>query len=236
MIKGILLDYGGTIDTNGLHWGGVLWDHYQKYEIAIPREAFSGAYSFGERSLAINPIVKPEHTFYDVLGLKIEQQFKFLAESGFNLDKSLIESIAKDCDLFARTTVNNAKTVLDALAKDYPLVMVSNFYGNLNAVLSDFGIGHYFDSVVESAVVGVRKPNPEIYGMGVACLGMPAAQCVVIGDSYSKDMQPGKAVGCKTIWLNVKGWEETTDGGQHLEADCEITDFAQLNAETISLM
>lgn len=236
MVKGILFDYGGTIDTNGLHWGGVLWDHYQKYNIGIPQEAFSMAYSFGERSLAINPLVKPEHTFYDVLGLKIEQQFKCLADNGFDLDQALIKSIAKDCDQFARSTVNNAKLVLDILAQDYPLVMVSNFYGNLNAVLSDFGIRHFFEKVVESAVVGVRKPNPEIYQMGVVCLGIPAAQCVVVGDSYSKDIQPGKKIGCKTIWLNVKGWEDSTESWEHSDADLEISDFGQLNAGKISLM
>ena len=236
MVRGILFDYGGTIDTNGLHWGGVLWDHYQKYEIGIPKDMFSKAYSFGERSLAINPLVKPEHTFYDVLGLKVTQQFKFLAENGFELEESLIDSIAKDCELFARSTVNNAKPILAKLTQDYPLVMVSNFYGNLNAVLSDFGIKHYFGRVVESAVVGVRKPNPEIYEMGLASLGIPANQCAVVGDSYSKDIQPGKAIGCKTIWLNVQGWEEVTDTNRKSEADLEINDFAQLNKERIGLL
>jgi HAD superfamily hydrolase (TIGR01549 family) len=231
MIKGILFDYGGTIDTNGLHWGGVLWDHYQKHKVLVSEEDFGKAYSFGERALAINPLVKPEHTFYDVLCLKIEQQFNLLIETGYRLDTDLIEVISRDCNLFAKSTVENAKPVLAELAKSYPLVMVSNFYGNLNSVLLDFDIRQYFNDVVESAVVGVRKPDPEIYRMGVESLNIPAHQCVVVGDSYTKDIVPAKAVGCNTIWLNVKGWEDAETQNKVSEADSEIDDFAQVAYE-----
>jgi FMN phosphatase YigB (HAD superfamily) len=230
MIKGILFDYGGTIDTNGLHWGGVLWNHYQKYNIPVSREDFVKAYAFGERALAIHPLVKPTHNFQDVLNLKIKQQFDFLADAGFHLDRSYIEQIANDCDLFARTTVAAAIPVLEDLSQRFPLAMVSNFYGNLRTVLETFGVLKFFPKIIESAVVGVRKPNPEIYKMGVEALAIPAQQCVVVGDSYSKDIIPGHTVGCKTIWLNVHGWEEpaATAERQVSLANAEINDFAAI--------
>jgi HAD superfamily hydrolase (TIGR01509 family) len=234
MIKGVLLDYGGTIDTNGLHWGGVLWNSYQKYGVQIDQEIFSKAYSFGERALAIHPIVKPEHTFLDTLRLKVEQQFQFLKDNGFLVNPEHVELIATDCHLFAKTTVAQAAPVLAQLSKQYPLVMVSNFYGNINSVLNDFGIAAYFNAVVESAVVGVRKPNPAIYQLGVDALQLPAEACVVIGDSYSKDIVPAHEIGCKTIWLNVQGWEETTTKTDSV-ADVEIYDFALVPEEVTKL-
>jgi putative hydrolase of the HAD superfamily len=103
--------------------------------------------------------------------------------------------------------------------------MVSNFYGNLSTVLQDFGIAGYFQAIVESAVVGVRKPDPAIYALGVRELGFAAHECVVIGDSHSKDILPAKTIGCQTIWLNVKGWETTEVSS---EADVEIDDFARI--------
>lgn len=229
MIKGVLFDYGGTIDTNGLHWGSVLWQQYQKYALPVTKEEFSKAYAFGERALAINPIVKPEHRFYDVLLLKTEQQFLFLKENGIEIAPEYIEKIARHSNTFAQETVALAKPILEALASEFPLVMVSNFYGNLNAVLTDFGIRHLFKHVVESAVVGVRKPSPEIYQLGVDQIQLPAHECVVVGDSYSKDIIPGNKVGCKTIWLNVAGWEEATTEEKPVSvADFEITDFVQI--------
>jgi len=233
MIKGILLDYGGTIDTNGLHWANVLWDSYQQNRVDIDRASFAEAYTFGERALALNPIIQPHHVFYDVLFLKVGQQFDFLRKKGFELDESMIEAIANECNEFAHTTVKNAQPVLAQLAENYPIVMVSNFYGNISNVLQDFGIRDYFQAVVESAVVGVRKPNPQIYQLGVDQLGLLPEECVVVGDSYSKDILPAKELGCKAIWLNVKGWDETSGHELNVsDADVEITDFAR-TADTI---
>lgn len=232
MVKGVLIDYGGTIDTNGLHWGAVLWNSYQKHQINVDKAAFSQAYSFGERSLAINPIIEPEHSFYDTLYLKIEQQFKFLKDNGYHVEDSLIASLATDCNHFAQTTVNNAKPVLKDLAKDYPLILVSNFYGNIHKVLSVFGIDHYFRHVIESAVVGIRKPNPQIYKLGVDFLGFAPEECVVIGDSFPKDIVPAKELGCKAIWINVQGWDESTSVSHPLvNADAEVKDFAGIPEE-----
>ncbi|MCF2487213.1 HAD family hydrolase [Dyadobacter sp. CY347] len=235
MIKGILFDYGGTIDTNGLHWANVLWESYQRNQVNVDRDAFAEAYKYGERALAIKPIIEPHHVFYDVLFLKVEQQFSFLKEKGFELNDAAIETIASECNQFAHTTVEKAAPVLAELAQKYPLVMVSNFYGNIHAVLQDFGISDYFQAVVESAVVGVRKPNPQIYQLGIDQLALAPEECVVIGDSYSKDIQPAKSLGCKTIWLNVKGWDEADTDFRVSDADVEITDFAQI-ADTITIL
>lgn len=236
MVKGILLDYGGTIDTNGLHWGAVLWESYQKHQINVDKPAFSKAYSFGERSLAINPIIKPDHSFYETLYLKIEQQFDYLKTEGYILEEAQIASLALDCNNFAQETVENARPVLARLAEHFPLVLVSNFYGNIHKVLEVFGISHFFEQVIESAVVGIRKPNPGIYKLGADFLGFPPEQCVVIGDSFIKDIVPAKELGCKAIWLNVKGWDEApVDNGKAFKADVEITDFRQTD-EAINSM
>lgn len=233
MVKGVLLDYGGTIDTNGLHWGAVLWESYQKHQVNVDKAAFSKAYSYGERSLAINPIIKPDHTFYDTLYLKIEQQFKFLKENGFTAEEDLVafftKSIAVDCNSFAQETIEKAKPVLAQLAEKYPLVLVSNFYGNIHKVLEVFGINHYFEHVIESAVVGIRKPNPEIYKLGADFVKLLPQECAVVGDSFPKDIVPAKELGCKAIWLNVEGWEDAvTRNESAVKADVEITDFNQV--------
>lgn len=230
MIKGILLDYGGTIDTNGHHWANVLQDSYAVYEPQIPLTAFNDAYVFGERSLAINPLVKPTHNFLDILRLKVTEQFTFLRDHNYVLKEESIESIATQCNDFAKQTIETAKPVLDALAKKYPLVMVSNFYGNLTTVLKDFGLLHYFQYVVESAVVGVRKPDPGIYELGVKALHLRAEECLVIGDSFGKDIVPAKQCGCVAMWLNAKGWSEDrhTMERDGYKADVEIRDFSEV--------
>jgi len=111
------------------------------------------------------------------------------------------------------------------LADRYPMVLVSNFYGNIAAVLQDFGLGHFFPIIIESAVVGIRKPDPQIFRLGVEALQMKAEEVVVIGDSYDKDIIPAKTAGCQTIWLKNTGWNEYTGTET---ADWVISDFAEL--------
>jgi len=231
MIKGILLDYGGTIDTNGRHWAEVLWDCYVNNKVPVTKESFREAYKFGEFSLATSPLVLPAHNFLKVLELKIERQFFHLQENeklvagDYN---QLVKNIAADANTIAANCIKDTSVTLDWLASRYPLVMVSNFYGNLETVISTFGIRQYFKSIVESAVVGVRKPGAEIYTLGVERLGMPADQCLVIGDSYSKDMVPGKEAGCKTAWLKKDGWgDDPSDLGK---ADFVISDFSEVKS------
>ena len=85
--------------------------------------------------------------------------------------------------------------------------MVSNFYGNLTTVLNDYKLISYFDDIIESAVVGVRKPDPQIWALGVKAAGTDNKSCIVVGDSYNKDIQPADSIGCQTIWFKGKEWQ-----------------------------
>ncbi len=208
IIKGIIFDYGGTLDTNGGHWGAVIWSGYEKYQVPVNLSSFQEAYAYAERQMAIQPIIKPEFNFLEVLEAKLKVQFEYLIAAGYDLDRELANKIAFDGYSLAKDTVAQVKPLLVALGKQYPIVLVSNFYGNLKAVLADFGVLSYFKAVVESAVVGVRKPDPAIYALGVEAMGLPAAEILVVGDSYSKDMAPAKAVGCQTLWLKGQTWGE----------------------------
>lgn len=254
-IKGIIFDYGGTLDTRGDHWSEVLWQGYEHFGIgvaddeevepgvSIHKQAFRDAYVYGERALAVNPIVTPDFHFEDILREKLILELNFLAgkellETGkddsekqaklgnfgkdsdasseslfLSLSDSEIHQIAVDMARYinAKTLalLKENKQVLEHLKqKGYPMVLVSNFYGNINQVLKDAGIDGYFEDVIESAVVGVRKPNPAIFALGVCALDLPASQVLVVGDTYGKDIIPAHKLGCHTLWIKGLQWEE----------------------------
>ena len=203
-IKGLLFDYGGTIDSNGIHWAEVIWLAYETLQVPVSKEVFREAYVYGERTLGKNPIVQPHHTFLDMLRLKCDLQIQWLQQEG-HLPVSIQPAmqLADWCYAYARQAIDRARPILRQLAARYPLVLVSNFYGNIESVLHDFELDGLFGSIVESAVVGVRKPNPAIFQMGVDRLGMQPEEVVVIGDSYDKDIVPATQIGCQTIWLKI---------------------------------
>ena len=135
------------------------------------------------------------------------------------------EIIARYCYDFAANSVAKAKSVIKRISERYPIILVSNFYGNIESVLKDFGILEYFPVIIESAVVGVRKPNPKIFALGVEALGYPSENVLVVGDSYTKDIAPASSLGCQTIWIKGKGWDSKEDEIPH---DHIITQFEQL--------
>lgn len=228
-IKGIIFDYGGTIDSNGEHWSEVLWKSYQENHVPINKEEFREAYVYAERYLATNLTILPEYNFLDVLETKVSLQIKYMISKSLlklnNNTKQYIANISKQCYIFVKNLISNEKLILEKLHDKYPIVLVSNFYGNINAVLENLEISNYFDAIIESAVVGIRKPNPEIFRLGVEELNLPAESVVVIGDSYTKDIVPATQIGCKTIWLKGIGWEKDD---VNAKADVIITDFMEL--------
>lgn len=217
-IKGIIFDYGGTIDSRGTHWSEVIWAGYQASGVEIDKEVFREAYVFAERELARTPHIMPDDNFYDLLYKKMVIELTRLADNG-KIDPAKIKLLAPDIAMYcydaARECVEEAKPVLDELSARYPLVLVSNFYGNVESVLADFGLLKYFRKIIESAVVGVRKPDPQIFRLGVEALGMKPEEVLVVGDSYKKDIVPAETIGCKVAWIKGKGWTAEEDAVMH---------------------
>ncbi len=232
-IKGVIFDYGGTIDTNSRHWAEVLWSKYVEHHVPVDKESFREAYVFGERALAKYPFVQPHHDFHEVLVLKTQLQIAYLAEQcKLNEDEKQLKKyarlVADSCYDYVLDVLEVTRPVVAELASRYKLVLVSNFYGNIQTILKDFGLMDYFSEIVESSVVGVRKPDPAIYRLGVEAMGLAAENVLVVGDSFSKDVVPAKAVGCKVAWLRGEGW-----GGEVIDEslpDVIITTLADLLA------
>lgn len=209
-IKGIIFDYGGTLDTNSRHWSEVLWSKYEEYHVPVGKADFREAYVYGERTLARIPLVKPEDNFHDVLCIKTKLQMEYLIEQGKLEQTDAMEyavKIADSCYQYVLSVLEKTRPVVQSLSRKYKLVLVSNFYGNIRSVLKDFELDDFFSDVIESSVVGVRKPDPAIYRLGVEVLKLPVENVLVVGDSFSKDMVPAKTVGCKVAWLKGEGWE-----------------------------
>ena len=43
MIKTIIFDYGGTLDTDARHWAHVLWEGYRHLGVPVSEEQFREA-------------------------------------------------------------------------------------------------------------------------------------------------------------------------------------------------
>lgn len=230
-IKGIIFDYGGTIDSHGDHWSEVIWRGYQDAGIAIDKEEFRKSYVFAERELARVRHILPQHNFLDLLRIKMQLELGDLAARGIISAaeaEAKAEPMAIYCYQCARRSCDEARPVIAALAERYPLMLVSNFYGNVETVIRDMGLRQYFRGVIESAVVGVRKPDPRIFMLGVVALGLKPEEVLVVGDSFRKDIEPALSIGCQVAWLKGKGWTAEEDAQTHPSQISSLADLLKL--------
>lgn len=205
-VKALIFDYGGTLDTDGRHWSHVLRDGYAEAGVDLTYEQWRDAYVYGERNVAINS----GDNFHDVLLKKVEKEFEYIESNDIicftPAERHLrIVQIADYCYAYASKHINVSREVLTTLSAKYPMALVSNFYGNIHAVLDDFQL-NFFQTIIESAVVKLRKPDPAIFRIGVDALGCDPASVLVVGDSYSKDILPASSLGCPTVWIRGEGW------------------------------
>ena len=224
MIKGIIFDYGGTLDSRGVHWSEVLWQGYRQTGVPIDKETFRTAYVEAERALARERIILPQDDFHTLLRKKVALEVGYLPEQPDEVTRQRwVDQIAAYCDHAAHTCIDEARPMLEELHGRFPMMLVSNFYGNIDEVLRAYGIRHLFKGIIESAVVGIRKPNPTLFRLGVDALELPAQQVLVVGDSLRKDIEPAEQLGCQVLWLKGKGWTEAEDQQTHPHTITRVT-------------
>lgn len=210
-VGGFLIDYGGTLDTRGEHWSKVIWRAYQQHGIPVTWELYYEAYVAAERRLGQGDIILPTDTFSTTLSKKIHLQLEYL-KLGDNISD---ESTALAESIYAETVAvtSESRQRLQKLRDAYrcPMVLVSNFYGNIRTVLREFRLDEFFVDIVESAEVGIRKPDSRIWQLAIERLKiysptpLRAEDITVIGDSEEKDLAPARSLGCKvkhtTEWI-----------------------------------
>ena len=92
----------------------------------------------------------------------------------------------------------------------YKLAVVSNGgHATRLTILQGLGFSHYFDEIISSELVGISKPNPEIFLHTSRQLNIVPENCLFIGDHPVNDIQGATQAGMQALWL--KGFHETED-------------------------
>ena len=88
-------------------------------------------------------------------------------------------------------------------ANSIPCAAASNSpAGNVNFVLDELGIRHYFASVISADDVSHGKPDPEIFLTSAKRLGLPPPQCIVFEDS-APGFEAARRAGCPYIVIAI---------------------------------
>ncbi|MEO6858668.1 MAG: HAD-IA family hydrolase [Solirubrobacteraceae bacterium] len=103
------------------------------------------------------------------------------------------------------------------------IVVVSNWDSALGEMLGRVGLAPWLDGVVSSAVAGVAKPDPAIFAIALAEVGVDAAEALHVGDSLAEDVAGARAAGVRAVWLDRSG-SSTAQDVSAISSLAELTD------------
>lgn len=83
--------------------------------------------------------------------------------------------------------------------------VVSNSEGKLAGLLAHVGLDGWFEHVVDSALEGVRKPDPEIFRRALARMGASPEETMYAGDIPHVDVEGARAAGIAGVLIDTLG-------------------------------
>ncbi|HEX7252547.1 MAG TPA: HAD family hydrolase [Thermoanaerobaculia bacterium] len=192
----LLFDFGGTLDAEGVPWKA----RFARLFLDLAPETaqvFDRAFYDADDAL-VGSIPKN-------LGLE-GTAYRLAADVARALGRpELAEIVARRFLKEAQSALSRSESLLARLSPRYRLGIVSNFYGNLDAVCRETGLARHLTAALDSAVVGAEKPDPRIFRTALDAVGAQAEQTIFIGDSLARDMAGARAVGIPHVWLSAEG-------------------------------
>lgn len=222
-IKAITFDFGGTL-ANGEF-------DKENYKRALFDYVFRLSYSGGgaklskARTAMLKRLRKAQEKNRE---LRFEELYRgLLFDLGLHPTQERLEYIEKLYYRFFRIDlVPNIRETLVELSARYNLAIISNVISNISRlVLEKFNLEQYFDYIVLSRDLGIRKPDPKIFNFTLEKFGIKSSEAVHVGDSLEYDVQGAKNAGMKTVW--IKGDNET----KNIHPDfiiCRVTELPSL--------
>lgn len=113
------------------------------------------------------------------------------------------------------------------------VVIVSNSNGTVEQSLVSMGVcqvgrgaGAPVAAVLDSAVIGIAKPDPRIFALALSKAGVPADRAVHVGDSVLADVEGARAAGIAPVHFDPHALCQAQDH-EHAASLIEVADLVK---------
>jgi putative hydrolase of the HAD superfamily len=97
------------------------------------------------------------------------------------------------------------RDALERIRRNYPIAVISNADGKIDAILRRCGIADCFASITDSGIVGHEKPHPAIFEAALGEMKADPAESLYVGDVYSVDYVGATKAGMQAVLFDVAG-------------------------------
>ncbi len=233
----ILFDFGGTLDCPS-HWLDRFLKHYCAAGFDITRAELDPAFDFATKAGYAAGKSMERFKLGDLIRFLVGNQFEYLRGEGpdrFRESLSKMDSrerfknVERVRESFLKETaagLAHSRDVLTRLKPDFRLGVISNWYGNLDAIIAEAGMSRLFDSITDSTRVRAFKPDPAIFRAALTALRATPEQTAMVGDSVNKDLAPAHRIGMRTVFLRSIGHEHEPAASTAQSSNGTSSDFA----------
>ena len=133
--------------------------------------------------------------------------------------EAYFEPFVRSCQLIPGTY-----DMLASLAGRYRLGLISNFTHPpaVAQILARVGLERFFDEIIISGRLGVRKPHAAIFSELTRLLALAPGEIVFVGDELQADIVGAQKAGMHTVWMTYR---------QQLERPSPLGQFLGISEE-----
>jgi putative hydrolase of the HAD superfamily len=236
-IQGIIFDLGSTLIEFHGEWHEVMWrgaqeqvDFFLAHGLNLDREVFLKRH----RELIMLFIEKGAQDWIEYSSDKALKMA--LEEFGYpDVPQSLIDQSLMALYAYGETLWRpfpDTYAVLDALRdRGHRLAIISNARdaGNVHRLIDNAKLRPWFDPILISAEVGVRKPHPRIFKIVLDQWAINPEEAVVVGDMLGADVLGARNAGMRGVWATMQADRSANEA--HLDTivpHAKITSLSEL--------
>src|SRR5467141_186648 len=232
-VKAIFFDLGETLVTQNIEDNLVTMKALEKISKIIPRpKSPSKLFTIYKQGYKVNEAFRTKnHVEIPIQAWMAQLLRRALGQEPE--DNLVEEAIGIVVSARAENAVvfPDSKPILEKLSKrTINLGIISNVSSHDVAVeiLRKVELLDYFDVVVTSAFVGIRKPDPGIFLYALTQFKLQPREAVIVGDSERHDVWGGTITGMKTVLVSKKSTADSI-------ADYRFSSLAEASATLASL-
>ena len=197
--KAVLFDLDGTLVDSMWMWHAIDIEYLNRFGLTPPddlSEAIEGM-SYDETAVYF----KRRFNIEDSLD-KIKADWKEMSREMYCKKIQLKAGVRRFLDYLKNKNIKMS-------------ICTSNSYTLAEELLKSLDIYKYFDTIVTAGMVGLGKPNPDVYLEAARLLEIPIEKCIVFEDVV-QGIMAGKNAGMKVVAVFDEASKNTTDKKKEL--------------------
>src|SRR3989304_849336 len=236
-IKAVLFDLGGTLIYFDGNWAEVaeaanqeLYLHLQQQGMQVDSKVFLDEFRsrLEEYYLQRDTEFIEYTTTYVLRTLLTDLGYPELSRGALAPALKVLYSVSQAHWKLEEDTLST----LDRLrSSGYRMGVISNASddADVQSLVDNAGIRGYFDFVLSSAALGIRKPDPSIFDIGLEQLRLAPRETVMVGDTLGADILGARNAGIYSIWIPRRADRPANrDHAGTIQPDTQIQTLAEL--------